>query len=71
MIIPDEDLNVVALWPKSEGGQHVGVPIPEVMVTHIPSGLTAIVRQKSQHRARQVAVEMILGGLTSTQFRAE
>jgi protein subunit release factor A len=39
-------------------------------VTHIPSGLSAECdTESSQHRNRSIAIDMILGGLTSPHFR--
>lgn len=69
-MISEEDILVEALWPKREGGQHVGVSIPAIKVTHLPSGLIAIVEtESSQHRNRQVAIEMIIGGLTCSAYQ--
>lgn len=71
-VIPAGDLRVEALWPESHGGQHAGVRIPAIRVTHIPSGLTATCEsQRSQHRNRQVAIDMILGGLTSPAYQGQ
>lgn len=70
MSLPPEDLLVEALWPKSQEGQHVGATIPAIKVTHIPSGLIAIVEtERSQHRSRQVAIEMLIGGLTCAAYQ--
>lgn len=67
--IPDEDLKVEMVGRAAPGGQHVGSD-PGVRVTHLPSGLTAEVKtDRSQHRNRQIALDMILGGLTSPHYR--
>lgn len=62
------DLEVEVLqWPK--GGQHCGTRTG-VKVTHAPTGLVAIVEtERSQHRNKEIAVEMILGGLTCAAMR--
>ena len=67
MEIPPEDLKIKSeRWP---GGQHVGTP-SGVKITHLPSGLIAECKtERSQHRNRQIAMDMILGGLTSPHFR--
>jgi len=67
--IPPQDLRVETYEPTPPGGQHVGVRTG-VKVTHLPTGLIAICNtERSQHRNRQIAVDMILGGLTSPGFR--
>lgn len=59
----------ITLWPERKGGQQVGTP-SGVKVEHLPSGLVAIVNtDRSQHRNRAVALDMILGGLTSSSYR--
>jgi protein subunit release factor A len=58
------------MWPPRDlGGQHVGVS-SGVKVTHLPTGLVAICHtERSQHRNKNVAVDMLLGGITSPHFR--
>lgn len=67
--IPLQDLEVEAWPPRRLGGQHVGVS-SGVKVTHVPTGICAIVDgHRSGHRNRLIAIDMILGGLTSPHFR--
>ena len=55
--------------PTNLGGQHCGVS-NGIKITHIPTGLIAIVNsERSQHRNKQIAMHMIEGGLTSPHFR--
>ena len=69
MDLRDEDLKVEVVRRHPLGGQHVGTD-PGVRVTHLPSGLTAECQtERSQHRNRQIALDMILGGLTSPHYR--
>jgi protein subunit release factor A len=68
-LIRDEDLKVEAVDNRPRGGQHVGYTSLPVKVTHIPTGISATVEMRSQHRSRQIAVEMIEAALTSPNFR--
>lgn len=68
MIIPDEELQVEAIWDDRRGGQHVGTASVTIRMTHIPSGTVAQVRNRSQHQARRIAHDMILTALTDRRF---
>ena len=51
---------------KSPGGQHAGTPASAVRVTHIESGIMAQCgEQRSQHKNRQTAMEMVEWGLVA------
>ena len=66
--IPDGDLKVEAVRDPP-GGQHVGSRTG-VRITHLPTGLIAECEtERSQHRNRSIALDMILGGLTSPHYR--
>lgn len=66
--IPPEDLLIEAYNPRP-GGQQAGVRTG-VKVTHLPTGLVAISEaDRSQHRNKDIALHMILGGLTSPAHR--
>lgn len=68
MTIDPRDLIVESII-RTKGGQHVGIDAG-VRVTHEPSGLVAEVRtDRSQLRNKQIAEDMIMGGLTSPHFR--
>lgn len=68
--IPAQDLKVECLRKHPPGGQHVGLTSTGVRVTHLPSGLVAECESdRSQHRNRSVALDMIVGGLTSPHYR--
>ena len=68
-LIPEDELLIEAWPPRGLGGQHVGTA-SGVKVTHLPTGLAAIANaNRSQHRNRQIAIDMIVGGLTSPKFR--
>lgn len=67
--IPPPDLLIEVYRPRSPGGQQVGTD-NGVKITHLPTGLIAIADHgRSQHRNRQIAMDMLLGGLTSPSFR--
>lgn len=67
-LIDRAHLKVEVVHPKSQGGQHVGYTILPIKVTHEPTGIVAIVECRSQHKSRQVAIEMIEAALTSPNF---
>ena len=58
-----QEFHVEVLKRENPGGQHVGIETG-VRVTHIDSRLVVECRtQRSQHRNRQIAIEMIKYGL--------
>jgi protein subunit release factor A len=66
--IPHDELSIT-VWPERSGGQQCGVS-NGVKIEHLPSGLVAICNtERSQHRNKAIAMDMILGGLTSPAFR--
>jgi protein subunit release factor A len=68
-ILPAEDMSIELLRKHPEGGQHAGSPPMLMKVTHKPSGITVILEQRSQHRARSLAYEMIECALTSPTYQ--
>jgi protein subunit release factor B len=50
---------------RPPGGQHVGADLGRITVTHIPTGTSATVTCRSQHRAKQLARMMVDFGLES------
>ena len=67
--IPTDELLIETYRPTPPGGQHVGTS-PGVKITHLPTGLIAICdSNRSQHRNKAIAMDMLLGGLTSPGFR--
>lgn len=68
-MIPPEELCFEPHDSRPPGGQHAGTS-SAIKATHLPTGLIAIVStERSQLRNRQIAEDMILGGLTSPHFR--
>lgn len=67
-LIDDADLRFEAIG-HPPGGQHVGTR-PGVVVTHIPTGIRVEMEVgRSQRQNRAIAVDAILGALTSPHFR--
>ena len=67
--IPPDDLAVEVVQPQQNGGQHVLSTSSQIKVTHLPTGISATVELRSQHRSRLVAIEMIEAALTSPNFK--
>lgn len=61
----------IEIWPpRPTGGQQVGCISTGVRVTHFPSGITATVDcERSQHRNKTIAVDMVMAALTHPTFR--
>jgi protein subunit release factor A len=74
-IIPDCDLKIEVIYKETgtterPGGQHAGGPYLDVRATHIPTGIFAQVGYaRSQHRNKEVAIEMIEAALTSQKLK--
>lgn len=69
MEINSEDLKIEVARRNPPGGQYVGTE-SGVRVTHLPTGLIAECKtERSQHRNRLIAMDMLFGGLTSPHFR--
>ena len=65
-----EDLKIESMTPKNKGGQTVGLPLPAVKVTHMPTGLSAFCNcMNSQGKCAKVAMAMIEYGLAEIEWR--
>lgn len=68
-MIDPADIIVSAFDPRPPGGQQVGVRTG-VKVEHPESGITVTVTgHRSQHRAKLLAMDALLGALTSPHYR--
>lgn len=68
-LLSPDDIKTEHYDPRPPGGQQVGTCYG-VKVTHIESGLVAIVTSdRSQHRNKEIAVHMIEAALTHPRFR--
>lgn len=69
-MIPLDDLQWEKWPPEPVGGQHVGTGSNGVRLTHLPTEITVTVDVgRSQWVNRQIAMDALLGALTSPSFK--